>query len=254
MLPRVMHSTLLSLGAVVAGLSMPGCSRCSNPAAEGNAGGGGPIAVATAMGLVGRPLPPMPANAKFYPDVAVEVVDSFGNPIPGKLVTWRVVSGPVSMSETTSTTNRDGISTARIRPTGTTGSATVEASVEGGAVNLAIVLSVTPPGLAVYFVPPAFSRARNGYINPAAFYSAQNGSSNPAVDTIPAGQTLSWLFGGDFVYSDYYVTGLGVPPLPSFVITNFSNSFAMSSTPAAPATYRYSELSKLGWVGILVVR
>jgi plastocyanin len=66
------------------------------------------------------------------------------------------------------------------------------------------------------------------------FVSSHNGSQNPAVDTIPAGGTVTWTWTGSASHS---VESLGSTSFTSSSIKTGSGTYAVQFT--APGTYRY---------------
>jgi len=66
------------------------------------------------------------------------------------------------------------------------------------------------------------------------FVSGHNGSTNPAVDTIPAGTTVTWTWRGGLPHS---VQSIGSPGFASSSIQTGSGTYAI--TFATPGTYRY---------------
>jgi plastocyanin len=66
------------------------------------------------------------------------------------------------------------------------------------------------------------------------FVSGHNGSQNPAVDTIPAGGTVTWTWTGSLSHS---VQSIGSTSFTSSTIRSGSGTYALTFT--TPGTYEY---------------
>ena len=89
-------------------------------------------------------------------------------------------------------------------------------------------------------------------VGPYVFVSSQNGSKTPAVDTIPAGATMTWTL-VDFDYGQHGVKSVGIPSFKG-------EDFAYTALPTVrvtfttPGTYSYNDPYQPTATGVVVVR
>lgn len=72
-----------------------------------------------------------PINTAFPTELAVRIVNQFGQPIQGATVTWTVVSGGGAVSATSTTTDASGIAFVTYTSGATTGLVVIRAQVGG---------------------------------------------------------------------------------------------------------------------------
>jgi hypothetical protein len=155
-------------------------------------------------------------------------------------VAWTIESGPVRFVEPAGgPTNARGISSAWLRPIGTEGHAVVRAALTGTAASVEFNLTVGPPQCLVR-------------LSSSKFLSLQNGTQNPAVDTIPAGATVTWQL--DFDYDLHRVVSVGVPSFPSPGDFPYAADPEVSVTFNVPGTYHYTDFYNSAVTGIVVVQ
>jgi plastocyanin len=197
----------------------------------------GPVA---ALAVFGDAAVTLPLNHVLGHSLAARVEDRYGNGIPGQAVTWTVQQGPIDLVEIDGNSDSDGVSTAEIDSTGETGEAVVRAAVAGSGQSAEFAVTITAATFDV-------SLAANGA---HSFVSAQNGSS-PAVDTIPAGRTVTWILAFD--YDPHAIESVG---LPSFVGRTFPYAYPslVTVTFTTPGTYHYTDPNVPGSAGTLVVQ
>jgi plastocyanin len=180
-------------------------------------------------------------HGPFRGSLLAVVTDRYGNKIQGQTVTWSVASGPVVLVLTDQTTDAMGRSYAIVSPSGTPGEAVVRSALPGVGKSTQFALSISP---VTYDVVLHTS-------GPFAFVSSQNGSRNPAVDTIPAGRTMTWT-----LQFDYDLHGVAPVGTPTFQGGDFpyANPSTVSVTFATPGTYHYADRYTPLVTGIVVVR
>ena len=120
------------------------------------------------------------------------------------------------------------------------GEVVVRAALAGSGQSAEFALTITAPTFDVYL------SARGAL----SFVSGQNGSS-PAVDTISAGQTVTWIL--SFDYDQHAIESVGSP---SFVGGTFpyANPSVVTATFATPGTYHYTDPYVSESAGTLVVQ
>ena len=172
--------------------------------------------------------------------LAVSAYDGYGNPTGVPPVAWAVIQGHLRRGDVS-----DG-SVALFAPDGVEGPATIRASTIVGSVDHSIMVGPPEP-----FV--ALELEKHSYV----FRSAMNGSQ-PAVDTIPAGTTMTWIL-DDFDRHDdpHHIVSVGGPSFPS-------TNFRLNDGPFDPHTasirfptagvYLYADDYGAGILGTLVVR
>ena len=182
-----------------------------------------------------------PANHAPPGPLVAMVKDQYGNGIPGRTVTWSIEQGPVAFTTTGGATDAAGRSVSLIAPTGTAGSAVVRAALPGLGLSTDFALTVEVPTFEVLL--------STSY--PLAFVSSQNASRSPAVDTIPAGRTITWTL--RFDYDQHGVAPVG---LPTFQREDFpyANPSTISVTFDTPGTYHYADPFNPDVTGIVVVQ
>ncbi len=166
-------------------------------------------------------------NTAFGAPLSAKVADQFGNGIGGIVVNWNVISGAVTLtgggSTAQSTTTAQGIATMGVTAGGTPGAAQVDATTPAVSGTLSYNLTVTPTPITVTVGPGI------------AFSSDRNGSQNPAVDTVPVGGAVRWVWTGSLPHS---VASLGTPSFTSSaVLTGSPNTYTV--TFQAAGTYQY---------------
>ncbi len=166
-------------------------------------------------------------NSAFSTPLSARVADQFGNGIQGITVDWSVVSGPVTLTgggtTAPSTTSAQGIATVGVIAGATTGAARVDATTGAVSGTLSYNLTVAPMPITVTIGPGI------------AFTSARNGTQNPAVDTIPVGGAVQWVWTGSLPHS---VQSQGLPSFTSSaVLTGAPNTYTV--TFQAAGTYQY---------------
>jgi plastocyanin len=190
----------------------------------------------------------LPANYPEFASLWALVTDTYGNVVPpGHLVTWTVEGGPAVLllgngtyTSVSSYTSPTGHVHVEIAPTGVSGSVTVRAELADGAASVAFTLTALPAEPLIVLDPER------------GFVSAQNGTC-PAVDTIPAGATMTWLI-HRFDGQSHTLVAAGLPsfdggPFPLEAPSKLTVTFA------EPGTYQYRDgrFDQLG-TGTLVVR
>jgi hypothetical protein len=116
------------------------------------------------------------AGVPFPSALGVRIVDEFGNNVPGVAVQWEVTSGSASLGAASSNTGTNGVASVAAQAGGTPGPAVVRAT------------SIVVPGDTVTFdltVVPA-----------ASIITVSNNFFTPAVDTIPVGGAVRWVWNG----------------------------------------------------------
>ena len=106
--------------------------------------------------------------------------------------------------------------------------------------------TISPPAYDVLLHTPG--ALTNG---PFAFISSQNHTTSPAVDTIPAGRTMTWTL--EFDYDQHGVASVGQPAFeggdfPYTAVPTISVTFT------TPGTYHYADPYWPGTTGIVVVQ
>ena len=182
-----------------------------------------------------------PANHAPLRGLVAVVRDRYGNGIPGQAVSWSIEQGPVVLALTGGATDAAGRSISQVAPTGSAGAAVVRATLPGTGLSTEFSLTVALPTFEVRL------RSNGGF----SFVSSQNGSS-PAVDTIPAGRTITWTL-EYFDYDQHAVVPVGTP---SFQGGDFSyaNPSIVSATFPTPGTYHYAEKFNPSATGTVVVQ
>ena len=177
-----------------------------------------------------------PWNFPSFDLLRVRATDRYGNAVVPPALVWSVESGPVELVEAW------GGGVARVRPTRELGDAVVRAAVQGSAVLADFHLSVGPP------VPLALLD-----LTSPGFVSLVNGST-PAVDTIAAGERMTWVLSWSG-YDDHAIASDGGAPFwgplhffwyddPAIVDWVFTE----------PGTYHYKDYFDPAITGTLVVR
>jgi len=197
----------------------------------------GPVA---GIAVVGDTAETFPANHASWQPLGVRVQDQYGNGVPGQAVTWTVRQGPIGLASIDSMTDSEGLSTTVIDPTGEGGDAVVRAALSGTGLSVDFAITVAP---ASFDVRLSASGAHS-------FVSAQNGSS-PAVDTIPAGRSVTWIL--DFDYDQHAIAPVGQP---EFLRQEFPYANPSTVTVAfpTPGTYQYTDPYVPGSAGTVVVQ
>jgi hypothetical protein len=180
-----------------------------------------------------------PANRPPPDSLVAIVTDQYGNSVVGQAVTWTVERGPVEFSSRGGATDATGRSASTIAPSGQPGGALVRAALPGiGAADF--TLSVEPKVFEVLL------RTLSGY----SFFSLQNHSSGPAVDTIPAGRTVSWTL--EFDYDLHGVASVGTPAFQGQDFPYYGPTVSVRFD--TPGTYHYADPYHPSVTGILVVQ
>jgi hypothetical protein len=197
-------------------------------------------AVALTKGVIGNgDGQTVSANAASFQSLRVLALDEERNRASGQ-VAWTIESGPVRFVEPAGgPTDAMGISTAWLRPIGTEGHAVVRASLTGTASSVAFTLTVGPPHYLVR-------------LSSSSFLSLQNGTQNPAVDTIPAGATVTWQL--DFDYDPHRVVSVGTPAFATPGDFPYAGHPEVSVTFTVPGTYHYTDFYNSAVTGIVVVQ
>ena len=167
-------------------------------------------------------------NAAFSRALQVNLQDTFGNPVSGATVSW-AATGPVQLTGPSSVTGADGRASMTVTAQGTPGGATVQASVAALTDTLAFGLTVTP-------VPVLITVSSN-------FFS-------PAVDTIPAGGAVKWVWSG----SGHNVTQVSGPATFTASATQNSGATYGPLVFDVAGTYTYQCTIHPGMTGTLVVQ
>jgi hypothetical protein len=180
----------------------------------------------------------VPTNFPQFGVLAARGIDRFGNQVWSEPIAWSVQSGPVVILPPLGGWP-SWLTT--VASSGGTGGAVVRARPEGSALFADFTLTVVPPAPLVLYD-----------VENRQFRSGMNGSI-PAVDTIPAGATMTWFIGRQTLYpEDYYVWSVGVP---SFQGGNYGTELpAFSTSFMTPGTYRYADSQVQGATGTLVVQ
>jgi plastocyanin len=181
----------------------------------------------------------LPANHASGHALTARVEDKYGNGIPRQAVTWTVQEGPIALVEIDGTTDANGLSTAEIDTTGETGRAVVSAALAGSGLSAEFALTITAATFDIHL------NAAGAH----SFTSGQNGS-RPAVDTIPAGRTVTWIL--NFDYDQHAIESVGSP---SFVGGTFPYAYPseVTVTFTTPGTYHYTDPYVPESAGTLVV-
>jgi plastocyanin len=197
----------------------------------------GPVA---GIAVFGGAAVTLPANHASGHPLTAQVEDQYGNRVPGQAVTWTVQEGPVGLVEIDGTTDANGLSTAEIDPTGEAGRVVVRATVAEGGQSVEFALTITAATFDVHL----------SAAGALSFTSGQNGS-RPAVDTIPAGRTVTWIL--NFDYDQHAIESVGSP---SFVGGTFPYAYPseVTVTFTTPGTYHYTDPYVPGSAGTLVVQ
>jgi plastocyanin len=182
-----------------------------------------------------------PANHASPQPLVAMVKDQYGNGIPGQAVIWSIEQGPIAFARTGGATDAEGRSVSLIAPTGAAGGAVVRAALAGTGLSTDFALTVAPPTFEVLL------SADGGF----SFVSSQNGSS-PAVDTIPAGRTITWTL-EYFDYDQHAVAPVGTPTFQGGDFS-YANPSIVSATFPTPGTYHYAEPFNPGATGTVVVQ
>ena len=179
----------------------------------------------------------VPANFPEFGALRVAAADRFGNEVWLPNIVWSTVSGPVEVLS-----QSQGTVVGRVAPTGEPGSAVVRATVSG-TLMVDFDLEVTPTVPLV-----VFDQLGRG------FSSAQNGSM-PAVDTIPAGSSMTWVWlipEYNYNYDDQGVVSIGDPSFSGGPFSSIPGRF--TAVFSAPGTYRYLDAYAETLGGTVVVR
>ncbi len=166
----------------------------------------------------------------------VQVSDQFGNVIPGTPVTWSVASGSASVSPGTSITAGDGVATA---------------TVLAGSVAGTIAIRAVSAEDTAQFTAFGVNLVRDILVRNNFFESVRNGTQAPAIDTIPAGEAVRWIWQSAAV--DHNVLSQGTERFPGSPIRQSPFSFGPIGI-STPGTYHYECSLHTGMSGVIVVQ
>jgi len=179
------------------------------------------------------------ANLPAFDYLGVVVTDQYGNPVMVPSLTWTVESGPLIISNISGGSDEYGFAAALAKPDGTPGEGVVRAALPGGQASVDFTLTAGPPVLLVRL------DTNGGY----GFVSAQN-DTRPAVDTIPAGATMTWII-QPFDYEQHGVVPVGTPSFSGG--SDFPYASPLTVTFTTPGTYQYTD-PYFGITGTIVVQ
>ncbi|MFW6085332.1 MAG: Ig-like domain-containing protein [Gemmatimonadota bacterium] len=220
-------ASMLMTFATALALTACGGSGSTDPGGNGGGGGGGdggdgggddggaePAAIAVVSGDGQSAKTQKPLGAPFV----VEVTDADGAPVSDVTVSWTVVSGPGSVSPTSSNTDAQGEASATFSGGTTLGSSTIEAAVSGvsGTAEFAVETSTLVIRMQnIAFIAPGGSDAV----------------------TVPLGTTIEW---ENFDDVQHTATSTDTPSDGSSFDSNLIGSGGtFSFTPDATGTWTY---------------
>jgi hypothetical protein len=120
------------------------------------------------------------ANAALTLPLKARVSDQFDNPIDNAVVSWSVISGAASLSGASSMTANGGVATITVVPGATAGPIQIRA-ISAGADT-------------VIFNAHVVTLVKDVLVKNNFFESGSNGSQAPAVDTLPAGEAVRFVW------------------------------------------------------------
>lgn len=162
-------------------------------------------------------------NSPLANPLKVKAGDQFGNGVSGVGIAWQVTSGSASVLPTNSNTDASGLAQTTVTLGGTAGPVTVTAA-SAGLVGSPVTFHATGA---------AFPTSAAVQIGDIFFKSGANATQNPAVDTIAAGGTVTWTWGGSLSHSAQS-TGS-----PTFTSSTIKSSGTYSVTFTTAGTYSY---------------
>lgn len=176
------------------------------------------------------------SNALTLP-LRVKVSDQFDNTINSSVVTWSVVTGSATLSGATSVTANGGVA-----------AITVTVGASAGPIQ---IRAVSVGQDTVTFDAHVVTLVKDVLVKNNFFESGSNGSQAPAVDTIPAGEAVR------FVWQSANVEHNVIPQgSPLFLGVSGAIRSPFTHGPvriAAPGTYHYDCNLHLGMSGVIVV-
>jgi hypothetical protein len=185
----------------------------------------------------------VPANDYEAP-LTARVVDRFGNHATGAVLQWSVDDGPAVVRWSDNVVGPDGQASAGIDPTGTAGQIRIRLGAATNEVAAIAVIVATEPS---YYI-----KIFAAWEGKSGFFSARN-LSHPAVDTVPAGATVSWGWTPDeFGQSQdlHAVESIGTPAFPGGPVPEEGGLQVVFSQ---PGVYLYRD-PHTGQTGTLVVQ
>ena len=187
-----------------------------------------------------------PANHPPETPLVAVVTDRYGNRVGRQPVEWTIRSGPATLLQSGGVTDAAGESTALIGPSLAMGSSIVRAALPDAGVSTDFHLTIARPAAEVVLHTGGFLAG-----GPFAFVSSQNGSRSPAVDTIPAGRTITWLL--EFDYDLHGVAPVGTPMFQGGDFP-WTGQPAITARFVTPGTYQYADPYHPSVTGIVVVQ
>lgn len=156
--------------------------------------------------------------------LSVLAADAYSNPVAGVGVAWQVTGGSATLGTATDSTGANG---------------TAQTTVTLGAGTGPITIAATSTGLAGS--PVTFDETSTAAVatdtvdvgSPYYYKSVRNGSENPAVDTIPAGGRILWVW---VASENHGVQSTGSPSFASGAIQS-SGTYAVTFPTAGTYTY-----------------
>jgi plastocyanin len=180
---------------------------------------------------------PLNATPTAIQAMVVLADDRYGNEVPDTPVAWNVESGTGILTAIERTTNRLGMSSARLAPGGVEGLITVRASSNGQSVRFV-------------FEAKAAAYRVTYYTNTNQFMSAQN-NSIPARDEVPVGATVTWTL-EPFDYDQHAIVFVNGPVNPGGGDFPYGSPSQVHVKFTVPGTYRYRD-SFYGAEGVVIV-
>ena len=177
------------------------------------------------------------SNALSLP-LRVKVSDQFDNTINNSVVSWSVVSGTATLSGASSVTANGGVAAITVTVGGSPGPIQIRA--------------VSVGQDTVTFDAHVVTLVKDVLVKNNFFESGSNGSQAPAVDTIPAGEAVRFVWQSATVEHNVIPQG---PPLFLGVSGAIRSPFIHGPVRiAVPGTYNYDCNLHLGMSGVIVVQ
>jgi plastocyanin len=178
------------------------------------------------------------ANSALAQPLRVKISDQFDNTISSSVVTWSVASGSASLSAATSLTDGGGIASISVTA--------------GGSVGAIQVRAVSAGQDTVIFTAQVVTLVKDVLVKNNFFESASNGSQAPAVDTIPAGEAVRFIWQSAQVEHNIIPQG---SPLFQGISGAIRSPFTYGPIRiATPGTYNYDCNLHTGMSGVIVVQ